>query len=121
MKLSLVSIEKNGLVRVTCEGKVTADDIPADGHNPFHALLGDNWATQRVMLDFTCTPYIDSSAIGWLISSNKQFKAKGGSFVIYAIPPSIRRLFDLLKFGKVVTLADDQAAARCALEGEVVS
>jgi hypothetical protein len=34
MKLSLVSIEKEGLIRVATDGNITSNDFQADGKNP---------------------------------------------------------------------------------------
>lgn len=118
MKLSLVSIEKEGLVRIAAEGRATYEDFPTSGRNPLETLLGTNWATNRVLLDMSDASYIDSSAIGWLISANKELKSKGGRLAVHSIPPNIKQIFDLLKIGKAVSLAEDEAAAKSLLSGE---
>ena len=58
------------------------------------------------------TTYIDSSAIGWLIGSNKGFKQQGGSLVIHDVPSSIKQMLDLLHVGKVIQIAPTAAQAR---------
>ena len=117
MKLSLVSIEKDGLIRVASEGNITSADFQADGPNPLAALLGQTWSSNRVLLNFEKTNYIDSTAIGWLISCHKEFKANGGRFIVYAIQPQVRQVLDLLKIGKVVPLVENESEARAlALE-----
>ena len=117
MKLSLVSIEKDGLIRVASEGNITSADFQADGPNPLQALLGLTWSSNKVLLDLTKTNYIDSTAIGWLISCHKEFKANGGRFIVYSIQPQVRQVLDLLKIGKVVPLVESEAEARALAIG----
>ena len=112
MKLSLVSIERDGVIRVASEGNITSADFQADGPNPLHALLGQTWSSNRVLLNFDRTNYIDSTAIGWLISCHKEFRANGGTLVVHSVQPQVRQVLDLLKIGKVVPLAENEAAAR---------
>ncbi len=64
------------------------------------------------MLDFSKVQFIDSSAIGWLIQSAREFKARGGGLVVHSIVPRVRQMFDMLKIGFIVPLVIDEAAAR---------
>ncbi len=115
MKLNLVSIEKGGIIRVGAEGKITADDLLLHGVNPLQSLMGSTWASNKVLLDFERVHYIDSSAVGWLISSHKEFKSAGGAMVVHSIQPTVKQILDLLKIGRVVPMADDEAAARALI------
>jgi anti-anti-sigma factor len=115
MKLSMVSIERDGSIRVQTDGNITASDMDLTGPNPFEKLLGVNWAANRVIVDFSKTEYIDSSAIGWLISTNRTFKEKGGMLVVHSIQPQVRQILDVLKIGKVVPLVEDETAARALI------
>ena len=40
MKLTLVSIEKDGLIRVASDGSITSEDFKAEGKNPLEDVLG---------------------------------------------------------------------------------
>jgi hypothetical protein len=52
MKLSLVSIEKDGVVRVASDGNITCEDFRvADGKNPVEGVLGQTWSNNRVLLN----------------------------------------------------------------------
>jgi anti-anti-sigma factor len=115
MKLSMVSIEKDGVVRVRAEGTITTVDFPADGKNPIQDLLGENWATNRVLLDLSRTSYIDSSAIGWLINTQKELKAHGGRIAVHSIQPAVMQILRVLRIEKVLPLVEDEAAARTQL------
>jgi len=119
MKLSLVSIEKNGVVRVAAEGNITTQDFQSpDNKNPLEKLLGVTWFTNKVMLNLDRSDYIDSSAIGWLIGSQRAIKEGGGMLVVHSIRPSVRQILDLLKIGKVVPLVADEAEARRLVSGD---
>ncbi len=112
MKLSLVSIEKEGFVRIATEGNITSTDFLADGKNPLQPILGQAWAGNKVLLDMDKTNYIDSTAIGWLIGCHKEFKGQGGMFVVHSVQPAVKQVLDLLKIGKVVPIVDNEVAAR---------
>jgi anti-anti-sigma factor len=117
LNLSLVAIEKEGLVKLASAGQITAANFDPSGKNPLERILGQGWSSFRVMIDMRETTYIDSSAIGWLISSNKQFKVGGGALVIHDVPPLVRQMLDLLHVGKVVPIANSAQAARELLSG----
>lgn len=117
MKIALGGIERDGYVKLVIEGSITATDFPPDGKNPIEGLLGPSWKTFRVLLDFGHVPYIDSSAIGWLIATSKSFKEGGGGLAVYRIQPSVKQVLDLLKVGKVVPLCETEQEARTAAGG----
>ncbi len=98
------------MIRVAVDGPITHAGVIGD-HNPLAALLGETWSNNRVILSLEKTNLIDSAAIGWLIATQKEFKAHGGAFVVYAIRPQVRKILDLLKVGKVVRFADNEEGA----------
>jgi anti-anti-sigma factor len=112
MKLSLVSIEKAGYVRVAAEGDITTTDFhDTGGKNLFETILGESWATLNLLLSFERVTFIDSQAIGWLIDSHRKTKAMGGKLVVHSAPPRVRDLFTLLKLNSVLNLKSDQKSA----------
>jgi anti-anti-sigma factor len=117
MKLQLVSIEKEGLIRAATDGNITAADFTAEGKNPLETLLGLTWSSTRLMLDFSKTSYIDSSAIGWLIGTSRAFRDGGGQFVIHSVQPAVRQIMDVLRVGRVVPMAADETEARKIVTG----
>jgi stage II sporulation protein AA (anti-sigma F factor antagonist) len=110
MKLNVVSIEKE-LVRVQAEGEISAHDFTADGKNPFEVMLGARWASHQVVVDLRAVPFLDSSAIGWFMCSRREFERGGGMIVLHSIQPRVRQVLDLLRVGKALPLADNEAAA----------
>lgn len=115
MKILLNGIEPSGVVKLAGEGAITGSDFSADGKNPVESVLGPAWASFRVLLDMGQVSYIDSSAIGWLIGTQKAFREKGGSFAVYHVQPAVRQVLDLLKVGRVVPLCENEQTARTAV------
>jgi anti-anti-sigma factor len=120
MKLSLIAIERDGYVRVATDGPMSAGDFIPERKHPFEMLLGDNWPTHRVLLNLDQTTFVDSSAIGWLIGCQKEFKNAGGSLVVHSVRPAVRQMLDLLKIGRIVPLADDEPCGKAVLLGGAV-
>jgi anti-anti-sigma factor len=119
MKLTLLSIE-SGYVRAAAEGRITSEDFLTTGEkHHMEALLGSNWATMKVLLDMSRVSYVDSSAVGWLINCNKQFKTNGGMLVLHSIPVNVGQIFELLNIGKVLTLVENERAAKALVTGVV--
>ncbi len=112
MKFSQLSVEDEGLIQVAAEGKLSGEDIQSAGQNPFETALGPIWYRQRVLFSMDRVSFIDSSAIGWLIKSHKEFKKHGGRMVVHSLPSHVEQIFKLLSLDKVVTLADDETDAR---------
>lgn len=116
--LSLVSVEKDGCIRVASRGSITAADAPLGGKNPLEALLGGNWSGNRVLLDLGKSDLIDSTAIAWLIASAKRFRADGGALAVHSVVPRARQMLDLLKIGRVVPMFGDEGGARKFISGQ---
>jgi|GEM_PF-933942 len=112
LNISLVSIEKEGLVKLASTGAITAASFDPTGRNPLERILGQNWASMRVLVDMKKTTYVDSSAIGWLIATHKSFKDAGGRIVIHDVPTSVRQILDLLQVGRVITITDTAQQAK---------
>ena len=68
----LIAVEKDGVVRIASQGSLTAFDTRPMGINPLQALLGERWASNRILLNLDATPSMDSAATGWLIESTRQ-------------------------------------------------
>jgi anti-anti-sigma factor len=112
MKLTLHPTGTPGIAHISAEGSITAADLSADGTDPLQALLGSDWARQRVLLDLSAVSYIDSSAIGWLIDAQHSLQQAGGRLVVHSLRPNVRQILEVLKIGRVVAIADDEPAAR---------
>jgi anti-anti-sigma factor len=117
LNISLVSIEKEGLVRLASSGSITAAKFDPSGRNPLERILGQNWSGMRILIDMKQTTYVDSSAVGWLIATNRACRDAGGKLVIHDLPSNIRQILDLLQVGRVVSIAESAQAARDLILG----
>jgi anti-anti-sigma factor len=115
MLFKVVSIEKQGIVHVASEDNLTSANLNLAGKNPMEELLGATWNTHRVLLNMEKTAYLDSSAIGWLIGTNRSFREGGGKLVLCSLQPTVKQLMDVLRVGRAVSMVDGEAAARTAL------
>jgi anti-anti-sigma factor len=118
MKLQLISIEKDGYCRLACDGSVTVADFSVDAPDPFETLLGANWASNRIVLDFSRVTYIDSSAIGWLIGAQKKVREAGGRLLVHSAQAGVRQMFELLQLQSILRLVDSEAEAVRNVLGE---
>ena len=112
MKIQLVSIEKEGIIHVKIDGKITSQDLGEGNANPLESTIGIGWAGNRVLVDMSYVSYADSSAIGWLLLLQKGFRTGGGAMVLYGIVPSVMQLFSLLNLRSVFKIAENESAAR---------
>ena len=112
MKLSLVSIEREGFVRVALDGNLVAGTFNTADNNPMQNLLGQTWFNNRVVLDMQKCEYMDSCAIGWLMACHKGFRDNGGKMVLHSVQPRVKQLLDLLRIGTIISLASDEPSAK---------
>jgi anti-anti-sigma factor len=111
--LSLISRDDAaGILHVAAEGEATTLDFPLANASHFDNLLGHDWNTHCLLLNLERLSYIDSSAIGWLISSQKSCRTHGGQIVIHSVQPGVRNVLELLKIGRVIPIADTAPAGR---------
>jgi anti-anti-sigma factor len=109
MKLSL-SEDLPTHVRIKLDGNLTHRELPSEG-DPLAVLLGPSVYKRRVLLDLSTAQYLDSSGIGWLLSSHKQFRLNGGKFILHSLQPMVMNVVKLLKLDSLLNLALDQRAA----------
>jgi anti-anti-sigma factor len=102
--------EESGVFHLSAEGEARTQDFPVGGPGHFEQILGATWATRRVLLDMERVAYLDSSAIGWLITSQKAFRSSGGYLAMHSLQPQVKNLLNLLKLDRVVPIADGAEA-----------
>jgi len=119
MKIQLASIEKEGVIHLGVEGKITSEDFAESNANPLETTIGAGWAGNRILMDLSRVNYVDSSGIGWLLRLQKGFREGGGAMSLYGITPSVMQIFALLKLRSVFKIAETEAAARDLLTAQV--
>src|ERR1035437_405179 len=113
--LTLISQEEAGLALVVAEGEATAVEFPSANNMHFDNVFGPDWDTRLVLLDMDRVNYIDSSAIGWLLSAHKCFRVAGGKLVLNSLQPQVRQILELLRIDRVIPLAANLQSARAAM------
>lgn len=110
MSLTVVSIEDGGVASLNC-----GDDMNAlamcEEFTELKDLVGVDWASRKVALGFSEASYIDSAAIGWLLSLHKTMTESGGKLVLHSMSPSVRRVLTMMRLDSVLNIADDHGQA----------
>ena len=116
MNLTLDFVENSEpqLIGLSAEGAIS-QHTHLDGVDPFQSAVGDHAYELRVIFNLTNVNFIDSSGIGWLINSHKQFQQAGGRLVLHSAPEHVQRTFRLLCLGNAIETASDEAEARTTI------
>lgn len=112
MNITLQSVEPDDTLIITIQGNITSVDNSSNQQNPIAIVAGAGWASKTVIIDLRDVPYIDSSAIGWLINTHKQFEQNEGRMILHSIHPNVQQMFDLLNIDALFTITGDEPAAR---------
>jgi hypothetical protein len=111
MKLTLLPLENDEVIRVRCDGPVTLRQ--ADGQtDPLQILLGPHCYTHKVLLNLERSPTIDTSGICWLVRSQARFNQSRGAFVLYSVPPTVTDMLDFLNIRAELRIAETEPQAR---------
>ena len=108
MQLSMVS-DDGAVMRVKVKGQVTQNELTA-ATCPLKALLGGDYS-RRVLLDLSEANFLDSSGVGWLLSTHQQFRANGGVMAMHSIHANSRKVLKVLKMELVLNLFDAEKNA----------
>ena len=81
-------------------------------------IVGDS--AKNIIVDLEELEYIYSAGIGVLLNAWNALSQIEGSLQIVNMPASIRRIFDVLGFSKVITIADTLEESLANLENGTV-
>jgi anti-sigma B factor antagonist len=70
-----------------------------------------------LVLDLSLTTFLDSMALGVLLSGMKRLRARGGRFRVVAPSPEIRRIFEITLLDQVFDLDPTRETALAAAAG----
>lgn len=113
MKLTLLPVQKDNVIRVRAEGQVSHRET----EDPLLALLGPNCFTHQVLLSLDRASGIDTSGLCWLVGSQKRFTQAGGRLVLIAVPPVVLDVLDFLRLTPMLDMAADEQEG-CALASQ---
>ena len=110
MSLTVDCIREDGVALLNCGDEMNALQM-CDQFTELKTLLGQDWSSRRVALGFASASFIDSAAIGWLLSLHKTMSGAGGKLVLHSMSPSIRRVLSMMRLESVLNIVDDPAQA----------
>jgi anti-anti-sigma factor len=116
-RLTLVAAEEDDLIRVDCSGEISQIGL-RPGDDPLAGVLPAGGYGRKVLMNLDKTTYIDSSGVSWLIMAHRRFAQAGGKLVIYAVPPLVLQVLQLLRMTTLLNIAPDEAAARALVAGD---
>jgi anti-anti-sigma factor len=112
-----VQSDEQDFLQIQCAGDVFLPDFRAE-NDPLVKFLGPQVYSRKLLLNMEKANCLDTSGISWLISCHKQCQSAGGVLVLYAIPPRVRHVLQLLRLDHMLHTATDLATARAvALKG----
>jgi anti-anti-sigma factor len=72
---------------------------------------------KRVAFDMTDVAYVSSAGLRVVLMAAKLARANAGALAIFGLQPTVREVFAISGFDRVVTIRDDEAAALAQLGG----
>ncbi len=113
MKLTLLALEKDDLLRIACEGPLSR--LLDQERDPLRDLLGPHCYTRRVLVNLERVQAVDTSGITWLLGMVERFANANGRVVFYMVPPIVTQVLDFMRLTETLPLAaSEQAAAAMA-------
>ena len=83
------------------------------GH--FRESLTELGGGERVLIDLSGVPFLDSAGLGALIGGVRRAREGGGDVAVYGARPAVARLLHTTGFDRVATVSDSEDDARKAL------
>jgi len=92
-RFTLVSETKDGILILTCEGRLTAE-VALEFKEKIKPLLKQG---SRVILDMGAVTHVDSSGLGAVVSVYATARSAGCQFQICSLTGPVKRIFGLTK------------------------
>jgi anti-anti-sigma factor len=100
LQLSTKSLPAGGTV-VSVAGELDLSTVAA-----FEAELATLVRHDRVIVDLTDCTFLDSSALRALVVAHRAATEEGGTFLLAAPTPAIRRVLEVASIDRVIAVAD---------------
>ena len=66
---------------------------------------------QKLLIDMDSVPYIDSTGVGFLVSSHTSITQEGGNLKLLKVKPKILEVFRLMNLLKIFEIFEDDETA----------
>lgn len=91
-------------------------DHPED--DPLGAQFGESVFSRRILVDLEQASMISSPGIGCLLKWSRKAREAGGRVVFHSVPPMVMQALKIVMVHRVLTLVEDEDAARKLLSDE---
>jgi anti-sigma B factor antagonist len=98
----------NDIVVCLPEGEININTSP-ELRKIFEGIIKNN--DKKVLINFTCVSYIDSSGLATLIEMLQRLKGIGGRLRFSNVDQKIRNVFEITKLSKLFDIFDNQDLA----------
>lgn len=87
----------------------------------FRQCLSELASNQRLIIDMSRVPFVDSAGLGALIGGIRRARELGGDVAVACNRPTLVRLLKTTGFDRIVTVADTVEEAAAALDRSAAS
>lgn len=94
--------EKYGIIKIIGEVNILNNN---ELKNVFNEAF--NLDQYKIIIDFSQTTYIDSSAISVIISARNNIIAKNGTILFCNLPQTIEKIFSIIGFKGIITFCQN--------------
>ncbi len=98
------SYEKSGVVIIVPEGELDVTNSAEFKDKIIEEFI--NKGKSKIVIDMSNVGYMDSSALGVIISIFKNSRMNGGGTALVGLVDAVRRLFSITALDKVVPIYD---------------
>lgn len=111
LHLTCLPVAGDEPIRVACEGPLSLRGRPV-GAEPLRDLLGPRAYSYPVLLSLERVGGAETSGVSWLFQTGEKFAAAGGRLVLFAVPPPVLSLIEMLQMDLPFRIAATEADAR---------
>ncbi len=115
MSIQITRVEPDGIICLHTTGPLEGAGIGPVPDRRISDLLGEEWATERILLDLTATDYVDSSVIGWLLATQRKLRQAGGALALCGLSANVKDVFNLMKIDKILAAYEHSTEAVASL------
>jgi anti-sigma B factor antagonist len=91
-------------------------EVEAFTVSQFRQALADVASADRLVIDLSAVPFVDSAGLGALIGGIRRTRELGGQVAVACSRPTLVRLLRTTGFDRIVTVAETVAEAALALQ-----
>jgi anti-anti-sigma factor len=106
--MNITTTKINQGTKVTIDGR-----IDTTNYNEFENAVNQLFeeGVKAIYLDCSALSYISSSGLRVFLTVQKKMMTTGGKFLLYAMQPTIREIFDISGFSSIFSIYENEETA----------